>query len=64
MDTHAGTDAFSAAALTHGFQIAFYALAALAGIGALLAALMLESKPCGARAGADRDAEVELEAAA
>src|SRR5205809_1227714 len=30
---HAGATAFSAAALTHGFQIAFYVLAGLAGVG-------------------------------
>jgi EmrB/QacA subfamily drug resistance transporter len=45
VDAHAGTNAFSGAALTHGFQIAFYVLAALAALGALLAAVMLESKP-------------------
>ena len=36
VDAHAGTNAFSGAALTHGFQIAFYVLAALAGLGAVL----------------------------
>jgi EmrB/QacA subfamily drug resistance transporter len=45
VDVHAGTTAFSGAALTHGFQIAFYVLAAVAAVGAALAALMLESKP-------------------
>jgi EmrB/QacA subfamily drug resistance transporter len=45
VDSHAGTNAFSPAALTHGFQIAFYVLAGLAGAGALLAVLMLESSP-------------------
>jgi EmrB/QacA subfamily drug resistance transporter len=45
VSSHAGTNAFSPAALTHGFQIAFYVLAALAGVGALLAAVMLESRP-------------------
>ena len=45
VDVHAGTSAFSAAALTHGFQVAFYALAAVAALGAALAALMLESSP-------------------
>src|SRR4051812_5839204 len=44
VDTHAGSTPLGDAALTHGFQVAFYALAALAGLGALLAALMLESK--------------------
>jgi len=50
--THAGTTAFSAAALTHGFQIAFYVLAATAAAGAILAALLIEPKP--------RDPELEL----
>jgi EmrB/QacA subfamily drug resistance transporter len=45
VDAHAGTSAASGAALTHGFQAAFYVLAALAGLGAVLAALMLESQP-------------------
>src|SRR5213083_659710 len=45
VDAHAGTNAFSVPALTHGFQMAFYVLAALAGAGAVLAAVMLESKP-------------------
>ena len=53
VDDHVGANAFSGAALTHGFGIAFYVLAALAGAGALLSALMLESKP----------AETELELA-
>ena len=61
--THAGTTAFSAAALTHGFQIAFYVLAALAGVGALLAAVMLESKPAEAEVELTREAALELEAA-
>jgi EmrB/QacA subfamily drug resistance transporter len=42
---HPGTSAVGAAALTHGFQIAFYALAALALLGAILAALMIEPTP-------------------
>ncbi len=41
---HPGTAPFAGAALTHGFQIAFYVLAALAALGALLAALLVESK--------------------
>jgi MFS family permease len=44
VSAHAGTNAFSGAALTHGFQIAFYVLAALAGAGAVLTALLLESR--------------------
>jgi MFS family permease len=42
VDSHAGATAFSGPALTHGFQIAFYALAASAAVGALLAAVLIE----------------------
>jgi MFS family permease len=42
---HPGATAFSGAALTHGFEIAFYVLAGIAALGALTAALLLESKP-------------------
>jgi EmrB/QacA subfamily drug resistance transporter len=63
VNAHDGVDAFSGPALTHGFQIAFYVLAALAGAGAVLAAVMLESKPAQAEPGLVADA-VELEAAA
>src|SRR5215831_8933093 len=42
---HAGVSAFSGAALTHGFQIAFYVLAGVAAVGTVLAAVMLESHP-------------------
>jgi EmrB/QacA subfamily drug resistance transporter len=42
---HAGSTAFDGAALTHGFQVAFYVLAAIAGVAALASALMLESRP-------------------
>jgi len=52
--SHAGTTAFSGAALTHGFQIAFYVLAATAAAGAALAALLIESQP----AQAEREPEV------
>jgi EmrB/QacA subfamily drug resistance transporter len=60
--THAGTTAFGGAALTHGFQIAFYVLAAVSGLGAVLSALMLESRAVEPEAAYDEDA-VELEAA-
>src|SRR5207253_5588201 len=36
VDAHVGTDAFSGPALVHGFQMAFYVLAGLAALGALL----------------------------
>ncbi|MFL5954641.1 MAG: MFS transporter [Gaiellaceae bacterium] len=42
---HAGSNAFGGPALTHGFQIAFYVLAALAAAGALISVLLLESRP-------------------
>ena len=45
VDAHSGSISFSRAALTHGFQIAFYVLAGMAALGAVLAAVMLESKP-------------------
>jgi EmrB/QacA subfamily drug resistance transporter len=45
VSSHAGSTAFSGAALTHGFQIAFYALAATAAVGAVLAPLLIESRP-------------------
>jgi EmrB/QacA subfamily drug resistance transporter len=66
VDAHVGTTAFSGAALTHGFEIAFYALAAIAALGALLAALMLESKPPQAESELEvtDQAVLELEAAA
>jgi hypothetical protein len=41
--SHAGVSAFSGAALTHGFQVAFYVLAGIAAAGAVLSALLLES---------------------
>ena len=52
--SHAGIGAFSGPALTHGFQIAFYVLAATAAAGAVLAALLIESQP----AQAEREPEV------
>jgi hypothetical protein len=45
VDSHAGISAFSGPALTHGFQIAFYILAATAAAGGALAALLIESQP-------------------
>jgi EmrB/QacA subfamily drug resistance transporter len=54
VDSHAGTNAFSGPALTHGFQIAFYVLAATAAVGAVLAPLLIEPQ----RAQADPAPEV------
>jgi EmrB/QacA subfamily drug resistance transporter len=42
---HSGASAFSGPALTHGFEIAFYVLAAIALAGAVLSAVMVESQP-------------------
>ena len=42
---HPGSSVTGGAALTHGFQVAFYVLAALAVLGALVAALMIEKTP-------------------
>src|SRR5947207_4333394 len=61
--SHPGVSPLSGAALTHGFEIAFYVLAALAAVGAVLAAVLLESNPTEAEELAP-DAALELEAAA
>ena len=61
--SHPGVSPLSGAALTHGFEIAFYVLAALAAVGAVLAAVLVESKPTEAEELAP-DAALELEAAA
>jgi EmrB/QacA subfamily drug resistance transporter len=45
VDDHPGTDALSAAALTHGYEAAFYVLAAIIAFAAVVSALVLESKP-------------------
>jgi EmrB/QacA subfamily drug resistance transporter len=64
LHAHTGATALSGAALTHGFGIAFYALAGIALLGAVLAALMLESKPTEPELQLNPDAALELEAAA
>jgi MFS family permease len=46
--SHAGTTAFSGPALTHGFEIAFYVLAATAAVGAVVAAVLIEPQPSAA----------------
>ena len=45
VDAHAGASPLGGPALTHGFEVAFYVLAALAVVGAVVAAVMVESKP-------------------
>jgi hypothetical protein len=64
VDAHSGSSAFSGPALTHGFQVAFYVLAGLAALGAVLAAVLLESKPSEPETElVAPDAQAELEAA-
>src|SRR5438093_3355001 len=60
---HVGASAFSGAALTHGFEIAFYVLAGISALGAVLAALMLESHPAQPEVEVAPDAVPQLEAA-
>ena len=43
VDAHPGSSPLGAAALTHGFQVAFYALAGLAALAAVLGAVLIES---------------------
>jgi EmrB/QacA subfamily drug resistance transporter len=45
VNAHPGSNAFSGPALTHGFHVAFYVLAAVAAAGAVISVLMLESSP-------------------
>ena len=60
---HPGTPALGGAALTHGFQIAFYVLAALALLGAVLAALLIESEPAAPAVESVEDDHLVLEPA-
>jgi hypothetical protein len=43
VDVHPGVTALSGGALTHGFQAAFYALAGIALLGAIVAGILTES---------------------
>jgi EmrB/QacA subfamily drug resistance transporter len=61
---HPGSAPLSGPALTHGFEIAFYVLAALAAAGAVLAAVMVESNPKLAEVEELPEAAVPAEAAA
>ena len=62
VNAHPGSSPLGANALMHGFTIAFYALAGIAAVGALVAALLTESAPPVA-AEEPTEAEVVLEAA-
>jgi EmrB/QacA subfamily drug resistance transporter len=42
VDSHSGSSATDPAALNHGYQIAFWVLAAVAGLASILAAIMIE----------------------
>jgi EmrB/QacA subfamily drug resistance transporter len=44
VSSHVGSTAFGGAALTHGFGVAFYVLAGIAAAGAVVSALMVESR--------------------
>ena len=64
VDSHSGVSELSGAALTHGFQVAFYALAAIAAAGAVVAAVMTESRAVTVTAHEPvEEAELALEAA-
>jgi EmrB/QacA subfamily drug resistance transporter len=62
VNAHPGATALSGNALTHGFQVTFYVLAALAVVGGVVAALLTESKPQAEEAVGDEQSLV-LEAA-
>jgi EmrB/QacA subfamily drug resistance transporter len=57
VDVHPGATPLGGSALTHGFAIAFYVLAAIAAFGAVLAAVLIESNP--AESGEETTAEGE-----
>ena len=59
--SHPGTGPAGGAALTHGFAIAFYALAGLAALAALLAVVLVEPKPALAE-GVDEEAALSMAA--
>jgi EmrB/QacA subfamily drug resistance transporter len=63
VDSHEGVTALSAEALTHGFNVTFYALAALAVAGALVAGIFIEPQRR-AEPVVDEDAVAVLEEAA
>jgi len=63
VDSHPGTNALSGGALTHGFGITFYVLAGFALVGAILAAVLIESPPKASETETETVGEVALEAA-
>jgi EmrB/QacA subfamily drug resistance transporter len=64
VNAHPGASALSGGALTHGFQITFYVLAGIAAVGAVLAAVLTESRAVTVAAAERIDQPVVLEAAA
>ena len=64
VDTHSGTGPASGAALTHGFGIAFYVLAAVAVVATVASAWLIEPKPALAEPAATEEPEPAFEAAA
>ena len=63
VNAHPGASPLGASALTHGFTIAFYSLAGIAAVGALVAAFLTESAPPAAAEEEPTEAAVVLEAA-
>jgi MFS family permease len=63
VNSHTGASALGGAALTHGFGIAFYALAGVAALAAVLSAILVESKPAGSEAELQLGDDLALEAA-
>ncbi|MGB2952395.1 MAG: DHA2 family efflux MFS transporter permease subunit [Gaiellaceae bacterium] len=61
---HPGATALSPGALTHGFAITFYVLAAVAVLGAVVSAVLIEPRPPAAEPEVIGDADVALESAA
>jgi EmrB/QacA subfamily drug resistance transporter len=65
VDSHGLASAVNGTALVHGFQIAFYALAAGAAVGAVIAAVVIESQPAEAEpAPTGTDAALKAESVA
>ena len=54
VSAHPGSSPLAGAALSHGFQAAFYVLAAIAAVGAVLAVVLLESKAAQSEVPRDR----------
>jgi EmrB/QacA subfamily drug resistance transporter len=63
VDSHPGTSASGGAALTHGFAITFYALAAIAVLGAIVAAVLIEPRSQIVEAVSLDEADLALDAA-